>query len=64
MATREERIIGAVLDLTSELAGSWGLATYIRNYGYMTSLYGRMVLLGPAGDALRIDPVRNRRPWA
>ncbi|WP_284747705.1 hypothetical protein [Amycolatopsis sp. RTGN1] len=64
MATREERIIGAVLDLTSDLAESWGLATYVRNYGYMTSLYGRMVLLGPSGDALRIDPVRNRRPWA
>lgn len=42
MATREERIIGAVLDLTSELDGAWGLATYVRNTGYMTSLYGRM----------------------
>lgn len=64
MTTREERIIGAVLELTSELDGPWGLVTYVRNSGYMASLYGCMVLLGPAGDALRIDSVRNLRPWA
>ncbi|MFI5590096.1 hypothetical protein ACIA5G_33975 [Amycolatopsis sp. NPDC051758] len=64
MVTREERIISAVLGLTSELEGSWGLATYLRHSGYMKSLYGGTVLLGPAGEALRVDPVRNLRPWA
>ncbi|WP_410645324.1 hypothetical protein [Amycolatopsis sp. lyj-346] len=64
MATREERIMSAVLDLISELEGSWSLVTYLRNSGYMTSLYGCTVLLGPAGEALRVDPVRNLRPWA
>lgn len=64
MTTRDERIMRAALDLTSELDGSWGLVTYLRNSGYMTSLYGCTVLLGPAGEALRIDPVKHLRPWA
>ncbi|WP_206789617.1 hypothetical protein [Amycolatopsis sp. MtRt-6] len=64
MTTRDERIMRAALDLTSELDGSWGLVTYLRNSGYMTSLYGCTMLLGPAGEALRIDPVKHLRPWA
>ncbi|MEU0533465.1 hypothetical protein [Amycolatopsis tolypomycina] len=64
MTTRDERMMRAALDLTSELDGSWGLVTYLRNSGYMTSLYGCTVLLGPVGEALRIDPVKHLRPWA
>ncbi|MEU5259762.1 hypothetical protein [Amycolatopsis sp. NPDC021455] len=64
MTTRDERIMSAALDLAAELDGSWGLVTYLRTSGYMTSLYGCTVLLGPAGEALRIDPVKHLRPWA
>lgn len=64
MATRKERIISAVLDLASELEGSWGLAIYRCNFGYMTTPYGCTVLLGPVGEALRVDPIRHLRPRA
>ncbi|WP_410630957.1 hypothetical protein [Amycolatopsis sp. cmx-4-83] len=62
--TREERIVRAAFDLASELAGSWGLAVCRGNAGYEQSLYGRLVMFGPAGEALCVESVKRARPWA
>ncbi|OXM59560.1 hypothetical protein [Amycolatopsis vastitatis] len=63
MTTREQRIFAAVFALTGELDGSWGLATarWVRSD---VVPYLGLLLVGPAGEILRIHEVHGDGPWA
>ncbi|MDX3192927.1 hypothetical protein PV458_31355 [Streptomyces sp. MN03-5084-2B] len=63
MTTRKERIIAAAFALIAELDGSWGLATgrYVRRD---VDLWRALLLIGPAGELLRVRQVYGEHPWA
>lgn len=63
MTTRKERIIAAAFALIVELDGSWGLATgrYVRRD---VDLWRALLLVGPAGEVLRVHQVYGEHPWA